>query len=130
MLFRAGAFKSPSIDSPERLYSLKVLKGLNEQSLPLRDEMQEEFIFCQAVREAQGVRIARGLQLSTGWIRYRMKMGGEITGFAQVIKPYNLRDGSAKGLNKSRKLSIFRHSGVILVRNNGMVAREPLGPAR
>jgi hypothetical protein len=118
MLFKARAFKSPSIDCPERLYSLKVLKGLNEQPLPLRDEMNDEFIFCQAVREAQGVRIARELQLSSGWVRYRMKIGGEITGFGQVMRPYNLRDGSAKGLNESPDVSdslqnkILQHASI------------------
>jgi len=105
MLFKARAFKSPSIDCPERLYSLKVLKGLNEQPLPLRDEKKDEFIFCEAVREAQGVRIARELQLSSGSVRFRMKVGGEITGFGQVLKPYNLRDGAAKGLNESPDVS-------------------------
>lgn len=96
MLFKARAFKSPSIDSPEKLYSLNVLNGLNEQPLPLRDAMNDDFIFCQAVREAQGVRIAPELQLPSGWVRYRMKIGGEITGFGQVMKPYNLRDQRAK----------------------------------
>ncbi|KAL5312965.1 hypothetical protein ACEPPN_019391 [Leptodophora sp. 'Broadleaf-Isolate-01'] len=118
MLFKARAFKSPSIDCPERLYSLKVLKGLNEQPLPLRDEMNDEFIFCEAVREAQGVRIARELQLSSGSVRYRMKVGGEITGFGQVLKPYNLRDGAAKGLNESPDVSdslqnkILQHASI------------------
>ncbi|KAH6700000.1 hypothetical protein BKA61DRAFT_741052 [Leptodontidium sp. MPI-SDFR-AT-0119] len=99
MLFKARAFKSPSIDCPERLYSLKVLKGLNEHPLPLRDEMNDEFIFCQAVR-------------------YRMKVGGEITGFSQVLKPYNVRDGSAKGLNESLDVSdslqnkILQHASI------------------
>jgi len=114
MLFKARAFKSPSIDCPERLYSLKVLKGLNEQPLPLRDNMNDEFIFCEAVREAQGVRIARELQLSSGSVRYRMKVGGEITGFGQVLKPYNLRDGAAKGLNESRKCPILYYPSIIL----------------
>jgi hypothetical protein len=71
MLFKAEAFKSPNITSPERLYSLKVLNGLNEQKLPLKEELDEEFIFCQAVREAAGVRIARELQATTDWMRYR-----------------------------------------------------------
>ena len=97
MLFKARAFKSPSIDCPERLYSLKVLKGLNEQPLPLRDEKKDEFIFCEAVREAQGVRIARELQLSSGSVRYRMKVGGEITGFGQVLKPYTSEMVQPKG---------------------------------
>ncbi|KAH7379060.1 hypothetical protein BKA64DRAFT_648481 [Cadophora sp. MPI-SDFR-AT-0126] len=93
MLFKARAFKSLSIDYPERLYSLKVLKGLNEQLLPLRDEMNDEFIFYEA---------------------YRMKVGGEITGFSQVLKPYNLRDGAAKGLNESHKCPILYYPSIIL----------------
>jgi hypothetical protein len=103
MLFKIRAFQSPSIDSPERLYSLNVLDGLNEQGLPLREELDEDFVFCQAVREAYGVRIAHEVQLTSASVRYRMKKGGEITGFAQVTKPYVLRDGAAKGLNESRK---------------------------
>ncbi|KAH6721988.1 hypothetical protein BKA61DRAFT_666735 [Leptodontidium sp. MPI-SDFR-AT-0119] len=48
LLFKARAFKSPSINCLERLYSLKVLKGLNKQLLPLRDEINDEFIFYKA----------------------------------------------------------------------------------
>lgn len=103
MLFKAQAFKDPSIDSPEKLYSLNVLGRLGEQKLPLKEELDEEFLFCQAVREADCVRIARDLQATTNWIRYRMKQGGEITGFAKVTKPYILRDRSAKALNDSGK---------------------------
>lgn len=103
MLFKVRAFKSPSIDSPEKLYSLNVLKGLNEQALPLREAIDDDFVFCQAVCEAHGVRIAHELQLTSASVRYRMKKGGQITGFAQVTKPYVLRDGAAKALNESRK---------------------------
>jgi hypothetical protein len=31
MLFHIKAFKDPGIDCPEKLYSLRVLQGLNEQ---------------------------------------------------------------------------------------------------
>jgi len=103
MLFKAQAFKSPSIDSPEKLYSLNVLDGLNEQALPLHETMADDFIFCQAVRDAHGVRVARQLQLTSASVRYRMKKVGQITGFAQVTKPYVLRDRAAKALNESRK---------------------------
>jgi Protein of unknown function (DUF3435) len=65
MLFKSQAFKDPSINSPEKLYSLNVLSGLNEQKLPLKEQLDEEFVFCQAVREADGVRIARELQATT-----------------------------------------------------------------
>ena len=46
MLFKARAFESPNITSLEKLYSLKVLNGLNEQKLPLKEELNDEFIFC------------------------------------------------------------------------------------
>jgi hypothetical protein len=117
MLFKAEAFESPNITSPEKLYSLKVLKGLNEQKLPLKEELDDEFIFCQAVREAAGVRIARELQETTNWMRYRMKIGGQITGFEQVTKPYVLRDGAAKGLNESRKCCLVKLLSSMLTPN-------------
>ena len=36
-----------------------------------------------------------------------MKKGGQITGFAQVTKLYNLRDGAAKAFNGSRKCPVI-----------------------
>jgi hypothetical protein len=103
MLFRARAFKLPSINSPKKLYSLNVLQGLNEQSLPLKDKIHNDFIFCQAVRKAHSVCIAHDLQLTLALVRYHIKIGGQITGFAQVTKPYILYNRAAKALNESRK---------------------------
>lgn len=110
MLFRVQAFKNFStedlvVDCPENLYSLGVLEGLGQQELKLKDEIQDQFVFCQAVRESDGIRIALDAQLTEGALRYRMKRGGEITGFEQVTKPYGLRYGAAKAFNDSRKLS-------------------------
>ncbi|KAJ5111736.1 hypothetical protein NUU61_001366 [Penicillium alfredii] len=104
MLFRIRAFKNFSkdgrvVDCPENLYSLGVLNGLGEQELKLKDEILDQFVFCQAIREADGFRIALDEQLSEGSLRYRMKRGGEITGFAEVTKPYGLRYGAAKAFN-------------------------------
>ncbi|KAF4634344.1 hypothetical protein G7Y89_g3764 [Cudoniella acicularis] len=82
MLFKAWAFKSPSVDSPERFYSLDVLDGLNKQQLPLKEKLNEGFVFYETVREAHGVYIAHELKLSSN-------------------SPYTLRDGAAKGLNES-----------------------------
>jgi hypothetical protein len=45
MLFKSQAFKSPSIDSPKKLYSLDVLDGLNKQALPLKEGLDEDFVF-------------------------------------------------------------------------------------
>ncbi|CAG8877118.1 unnamed protein product [Penicillium salamii] len=63
MLFRIGAFKSlskdgPVMDCPEKLYRLRVLHGLGEQELKLKDEILDQNVFCQALREPGGIRIA------------------------------------------------------------------------
>lgn len=113
MRFKILAFKSSSIDCPERLYSLDVLDGLNEQQLPLREALDEKFVFCLTVREANNVRIAHELKLSSDTVRYRMKKGGQITGFAEATKPYSLRDSAAKGLNESCKYFPSSPSGRI-----------------
>ena len=101
MLFRLRAFKNFTtegmvVDCPENLYNLGILKGLGQQELKLKYEVLDRFVFCQAVREADGIRIALEEQLTDGTLRYRMKRGGEITGFEQVTKPYGLRYGAAK----------------------------------
>ncbi|PYH98302.1 hypothetical protein BO71DRAFT_426270 [Aspergillus ellipticus CBS 707.79] len=108
MLFRIQGFKSfatngPAVDCPENLYSLQIQKGLGQLELKLRDEILDQFIFCNAIREADGFQIALEEQLTDGSLRYRMKRAGEITGFAQVTKPYGLRYGAAKAFNDSRE---------------------------
>ncbi|KAE8399029.1 hypothetical protein BDV37DRAFT_290564 [Aspergillus pseudonomiae] len=106
MLFRIKAFKSfstdgPVVDCPENLYTVGILGGLGQQELKLKDEILDQFVFCQVVREADGFRIALEKQLTGGFLRYRMRRGGEITGFEQVTKPYGLRYGAAKAFNDS-----------------------------
>jgi hypothetical protein len=101
MLFRIGAIKSPSVNYPENLYSLGVLDGLNKQKLPLKEKLLDKYVFCQAFRECDGVRIALEKRLSDGALRYRMRKGGEITGFEQIARPYCLRYGAAKAFNNS-----------------------------
>ena len=60
-------------------------------------------MFCKTVERACGVALAQQLQLSSNSLCYRMKIGGQIIGFAQVTKPYVLRDGAAKALKESRR---------------------------
>jgi hypothetical protein len=105
MLFRLQAFKPSRINSPGSLYQLGVLEGLNQQ-VPLKEEFLDQYVFCQAVRECDGVRIVLEQRLSGDSLRYRMRRGGEITGFEQVARPYYaLRYGAAKAFNKDNYLS-------------------------
>ncbi|KAJ5132574.1 hypothetical protein N7448_006732 [Penicillium atrosanguineum] len=110
MLFRIGGFKSltndgRTVNCPENLYNLRVLDGLGQQELKLKPEVLDQYIFCHALREPNGIRIALDQNLSGAWLRYRMKRGGEITGFEEVTKPYSLRYGAAKAFNDSPDVS-------------------------
>jgi Protein of unknown function (DUF3435) len=106
MLFYIKGFKTisttgPVLDCSESLYNLRVLNGLGQQELKLKDEILDKFVFCQAVRETTGYRIALEKQLTSSTVRSRMRRGGEITGFEQVTKPYLLRYAGAKAFNSS-----------------------------
>lgn len=80
--------------------------------------MSDDFIFCQAIEIAYGVSLVPQLQLSSDSVRYRIKIGGQITGFTQVTKLYVLRDGATKALNESPDVSdslqnlILQHSSI------------------
>lgn len=109
MLFYINGFKSfsktgPVLDSPEKLYSLRILDGLGQQELLLKDELSDKFVFCQVERESIGYRIVLEKMMTASMVTSRMRRGGEITGFDQVSHPYNLRYAGAKAFNNSGKL--------------------------
>ncbi|EQL32851.1 hypothetical protein BDFG_04959 [Blastomyces dermatitidis ATCC 26199] len=101
LLFHAKAFKSPYIRCPEDLYDLGILDELNEQKIPLRDDLAENFLFCQVVREGEGVRIAHEIKATTASLRNRMKKCGEITGFEYPVGPYAFRRAAGKEWNET-----------------------------
>lgn len=113
MLFRLGAFKQlkrdgPTLNCPENLYSLRALNGLGQQELKIKDELLDQFVFCQAIREADGIRIAADQQLSWATLKYWTKQAGKITGFSHISEPYTLRRKAAKAFYDSCKSIIER----------------------
>ena len=63
MLFHIQGFKvisttGPVLDCPEKLYSLAVLDGKEQQELKLKDEILDKFVFCPVERLPTGYRIA------------------------------------------------------------------------
>ncbi|KAJ6103496.1 hypothetical protein N7486_005923 [Penicillium sp. IBT 16267x] len=123
MLFHIKGFKAmsktgPVLDFPENLYRLGVLEGKGQQELLLKDRILDKFVFCQAVRETTGYRIALETQRTASMVRSRMRLGGQITGFEQVAKPYLLRYAGAKALNDSEEVTnelqmlILQHSDI------------------
>ncbi|KAL1974696.1 hypothetical protein VTN31DRAFT_4900 [Thermomyces dupontii] len=105
MLFHRRAFKAAGLDGPEKLYKLKVPKGLRELSLELRDEVKNDFLFCKLDQTADGVCLDPSTALSTSALRYTLSRVGEITGFAACVTPYCFRYGAAKALNDSPLVS-------------------------
>ncbi|KAL4748723.1 hypothetical protein BDW72DRAFT_205428 [Aspergillus terricola var. indicus] len=110
MLFHIQGFKrlsktGPVLDSPEKLYSLRVLDGLGQQELLLKDELSDKFVFCQVEREPTRYQIILEKKLTAAMLGSRLRRGGEITGFDQVTHPYNLRYAGAKAFNNSGEVT-------------------------
>ncbi|KAK6815542.1 hypothetical protein RU639_008672 [Aspergillus parasiticus] len=110
ILFHINGFKSlsktgPVLDPPEKLYSLRVLDGLGQQELLLKNELSDKFVFCQVEREPTRYRVVLEKRMTDAMVRSRMRRGGEITGFDQVTHPYNLRYAGAKEFNNSDEVS-------------------------
>lgn len=103
LLFHMRAFAN--ISSPEQLYRLRVPSACNELLIPLRTELDEDFLFCDVKPTNDGYKLTPGVKFSSSRIRYYMKQGGEETGFGQVTKPYCLRDGAAQTFNQSGMFS-------------------------
>ena len=91
----------PVLDCPENLYRLRVIEGLGQQELKLKDELLDKFVFCQVVRDVTGYRIVLETQMTSAMLRSRMRRVGKITGMEDITKPYNLRYAGAKAFNKS-----------------------------
>ncbi|KAJ5640364.1 uncharacterized protein N7484_008226 [Penicillium longicatenatum] len=123
MLFHIKGFKTmsstgPVLDCPENLYRLRVLEGLGQQQLRLKDEILNGFVFCQVVKDVTGYRVTLEKRMTSSMVRSRLRRVGQITGIESDIKPYNLRYAGAKALNKSEEVTdalqnvILQHSDI------------------
>ncbi|ODH12934.1 hypothetical protein ACO22_07765 [Paracoccidioides brasiliensis] len=65
MLFHIQVFKSSSIKTAEQLYSLSILNRLNQQELPLQNDLLDKFIFCMMVCKKDDIQITHERQLIT-----------------------------------------------------------------
>ncbi|KAL4864645.1 hypothetical protein BDV12DRAFT_175830 [Aspergillus spectabilis] len=113
MLFHIQGFKRisetrPVLDCPEKLYSLGILHGKGQQELKLKDEILDNFMFCQVERRPTGYRIDLEKGLTASTVRSWMRRGGKITGFNQITRPYLLRYAGAKQFNSSEEHSNMR----------------------
>jgi hypothetical protein len=109
MLFRDQAFAAYNLTSEEELSRLYIPPGRNELPLRLNRELDDIPVLRQPVRTPNGWTISpnQPLQYSTllPWIRVL----GEITGFAQITRPYSLRYNGGKAFNENGKLSLSHY---------------------
>jgi hypothetical protein len=109
VLFHDQAFAAYNLTSEEELSRLYIEPGRNELPLRLNRELDDIPVLRQPVKDPHGWTISRDrpLQYSTllPWIRVL----GEITGFAQIARPYSLRYNGGKAFNENGTLSLSRH---------------------
>ncbi|KAF2875770.1 hypothetical protein BDV95DRAFT_626203 [Massariosphaeria phaeospora] len=105
MLFHDGAFAAYNLTSPEELSKLTISPERNELPLRLNRKLDNIPIFRKAERTSEGWVISENKQLPDSTLRPWIKALGEITGFAQVTRPYSLRYAGGKAFNENGNVS-------------------------
>src|SRR5437764_2580503 len=104
MLFRDRAFAPYNLTSEEDLSKLYIPPGRNQLPLPLNRDLDDIPVLRQAERTPNGWAISPTEPLSYSTLLPWVKRLGQITGFAQVTRPYSLRYAGGKAFNENGKL--------------------------
>lgn len=106
LLFADQAFAAYNLTSPEELSKLYIEPGRNELPLRLSRKLDNVPVFRQSVRTTNGWAISPDKPLLYSTLAPWTRKLGEITGFAQVSRPYALRYGAGKAFNENGKLTL------------------------
>ncbi|EER38348.1 conserved hypothetical protein [Histoplasma capsulatum H143] len=68
------------LPTPSTLYDLGVLNSLNQRKVPLRNNLDDRFVFCQAVREGDAVHLVHELKPSSSSVSYEKQEETSRTG--------------------------------------------------
>ncbi|KAL4404021.1 C2H2 finger domain-containing protein [Colletotrichum abscissum] len=105
IIFRHRAFRAPSLTSPHHLQSLDIHPGEKELPLPLREDLNQTFIFRRAVETLTGYQMSRNQRISYGMMAAWVKRIGEIMGLKDPTIAYNLRYNAANAFDQSVDVS-------------------------
>ena len=111
LLFYDRAFAAYNLTSPEELSRLMIPPGRNELPLRLNRMLDDIPVFRKAVRTLHGWGISPNEPLPYSTLLPWIRTLGEVTGFAQVTRPYSLRYAGGKAFNENGK-SIYFMQGV------------------
>lgn len=103
MLFRDRAFAAYRLASEEDLTRLTIRPGRNELPLRLSQKLDNIPVFRKAVQTVHGWDISPSEPLPYSTLLPWIRTLGEITGFAQVTRPYSLRYAAGKAFNENGK---------------------------
>ncbi|KAH0419558.1 hypothetical protein CcaCcLH18_14355 [Colletotrichum camelliae] len=101
VLFRHRAFNASNLTSPHHLDILDIHPGERELPLPLKEDLNNTFIFRRAVETLTGYQISPNKRISSGMMAAWIKRIGEILGFEYPTIAYNLRYNAANAFDQS-----------------------------
>ncbi|KAF1936514.1 hypothetical protein EJ02DRAFT_83065 [Clathrospora elynae] len=105
LLFCNRAFAAYNLTSPEELSRLTILSGRNKLPLRLNQMLDNIPVFWKAVRTLHGWDISLNKPLPYSTLLPWIWTLGEVTGFAQVTRPYSLRYARGKAFNENGNVS-------------------------
>jgi hypothetical protein len=91
MLFSDHAFAAYNLTSPDDLSRLVIPQGLKKLRLRIKEEFDDVPLFRKVVRTPQGYKVSPTERLAYSTLLPWIRSLGQITGFAQVTRPYSLR---------------------------------------
>ncbi|KAJ0329333.1 hypothetical protein COL922a_012866 [Colletotrichum nupharicola] len=105
VLFRHRAFNASNLTSPHHLDILDIHPGDRELPLPLKEDLNNTFIFRRAVETLTGYQISPNERISSGMMAAWIKRIGEILGFEYPTIAYSLRYNAANAFDQSVDVS-------------------------
>ncbi|KAF2676861.1 hypothetical protein K458DRAFT_379389 [Lentithecium fluviatile CBS 122367] len=105
ILFHDGAFAAYNLTSPNELSKLHIAPGRNELRLHLNQKLRNVPVFRKAVKTLNGWTISDTAPLPYSTLLPWIRSLGQITGFAEVTRPYSLRYGGGKAFNENGNVS-------------------------
>ncbi|KAK1707756.1 C2H2 finger domain protein [Colletotrichum acutatum] len=105
VLFRHRAFNASSLTSPHHLDNLDIHPGERELPLPLREDLNDTFIFRRVIETFTGYQISTNDRITSGMMAAWIQRIGEILGFEYPTIAYNLRYNAANAFDQSVDVS-------------------------
>lgn len=99
MLFSDNAFAAYNLTSPEDLSRLDIPRDHQQLRLNIKQELDNVPLFRKVLRTSQGYKVSPTERLAYSTLLPWIRSLGQITGFAQVTRPYSLRYGGGKAFN-------------------------------